>query len=287
MVSLPWNLIVVSAIIFLRDASIWRTWWKVNVQNGRLFMAEVLTFAAGGYRFIPSVFQYSAGVAAEPGWEIVHARFNKPPVLAEGIRRIVNHLKSLDRPITALCACELRSPKPFDDAGFHAFNQSYVEPLRRFGIVKEDTNPVARSNVCPAVNPPAEPTLYAFSYTIAARRDALPSFVIAGSGEAREGFKTYREGAVRAGEQSPDAIREKARWVLGELERRMIALDFTWKQATATQVYTVCDIHHIIADEIVARGAASGGLTWHFCRPPIDVLDYEMDVRGVATEIIL
>jgi hypothetical protein len=250
-------------------------------------MTDVLTFSAGGYRFIPSVFQYSAGVAAEPGWTIVHARFKEPPPLPEGLLRIEDHLKGLDRPITALCACELRSPRPFNDAGFLAFNQGYVEPLRRFGIVKDSINPIARSNVCPAANPPAEPSLYAFSYTIPARADGSPSFVIAGSGEAREGFKTYRERTIRIGEQSPDAIREKAQWVLGELERRMAALGVTWQQATATQVYTVHDIHHIIADEIVARGAASGGLTWHFCRPPIDVLDYEMDARGVATEIIL
>ena len=45
--------------------------------------------------------------------------------------------------------------------------------------------------------------------------------------------------------------------------------------------------YHIMADEIVGRGAANAGLTWQFCRPPIDVLDYEMDVRGVRTEIVL
>ena len=28
-------------------------------------MAEVSTFQAGGYRYIPAVFQYSGGVAAE------------------------------------------------------------------------------------------------------------------------------------------------------------------------------------------------------------------------------
>jgi hypothetical protein len=28
------------------------------------------------------------------------------------------------------------------------------------------------------------------------------------------------------------------------------------------------------------------GLTWHFARPPVRV-EYEMDVRGVAREIVL
>jgi hypothetical protein len=250
-------------------------------------MSDVLKFTPGGYRFIKGVFQYSAGVAAEQGYEIVHARFASVLPLAQGLARLEAHLTALGRPISAFCACELRSPKPFDDAGFLAFNKSYVGPLERWGIIKDGVNPVARSNVCPEVNPPAVPSLYAFSYTMPANRDAMPSFVIAGSGEAREGQKSYSERTVRLGERSPDAIGEKARWVLGEMERRMAALGFAWAGATATQLYTVYDIHHIIAAEIVGRGAARAGLIWHFCRPPVDVLDYEMDVRGTRTEITL
>jgi hypothetical protein len=39
-----------------------------------------------------------------------------------------------------------------------------------------------------------------------------------------------------------------------------------------------------LADEIVARGAARFGLTWHYCRPPVRGLEYEMDCRAVAVE---
>ena len=42
------------------------------------------TFAPGGYRFIPAVFQYSGGVAAERGFEIVRVRFHTPVPLAHG-----------------------------------------------------------------------------------------------------------------------------------------------------------------------------------------------------------
>lgn len=250
-------------------------------------MRLVSKFTQGGYRFVNGVFQYSAGVGAEPGFEIIRARFGRHVPIDEGFKRIEAHLTRLDRPIDALCACELRSPHPFDDAGFLAFNQNYVEPLRRWGIVKNDVNPVARSNVCPAVNPPSESGFYAFSYTAPVTASVAPTFVIAGSGEAPEGRKTYREKAVRIGDHSPDAIREKAQWVLREMERRMAALGVTWADSTATHLYTLYDVHHIMADEIVGRGAASAGLTWQFCRPPVDVLDYEMDVRGVRTEIVL
>jgi len=41
-----------------------------------------------------------------------------------------------------------------------------------------------------------------------------------------------------------------------------------------------------LADEIVRRGAAPGGLTWHFARPPVQGLDFEMGVRGVRNIIL-
>ena len=44
---------------------------------------------------------------------------------------------------------------------------------------------------------------------------------------------------------------------------RMAALGVGWAEASATQVYTVYDLHPFFADEIVARGAAKAGLTWY------------------------
>ncbi len=67
----------------------------------------------------------------------------------------------------------------------------------------------------------------------------------------------------------------------------MAALDVGWADVSATQVYTVYDLHPFLADEIVARGAAAAGLTWYYARPPVEGLDYEMDVRGVPTERVL
>jgi hypothetical protein len=36
--------------------------------------------------------------------------------------------------------------------------------------------------------------------------------------------------------------------------------------------------------EIVRRGAARHGLTWHFARPPVEGLEYEIDCRSVPVE---
>jgi hypothetical protein len=250
-------------------------------------MPVVQSFAPGGYRFITHAFQYSGGVAAEPGFRIERARFATPVPLADGFDAIEMHLSRLGRPPTAFCACELRSPAQFTDAGFVAFNRHYVQRLETWGIFRDDVNPVARSNVCPEIDPPATPSFYAFSYTVPSDTDDAPGFVCAGSGEAREGGASYAERVVRLGDHSPDGMREKARFVLGEMERRMAALGFGWADVTATQVYTVYDIHPFLADVVVRRGAARGGLTWHFARPPVQGLDYEMDVRGLARELVI
>ena len=85
---------------------------------------------------------------------------------------------------------------------------------------------------------------------------------------------------------TPAGLREKARFVLGEIERRMAELGVGWKDTTATQLYTIHDIHPFLADEIVRRGAARSGLIWHYNRPPVVDLEYEMDCRGVPVERI-
>jgi len=241
----------------------------------------------GGYRFVPGVMQYSAGVAALPGYEIVRYRFRRPVALAEGFERIQAMIEHAGRPLMAFCACELRSPEPFSEAGFKRFNEAYAGVLERWGIVREAVNPVARSNVCPDIAPPAEPAFHAFCFTVEADNNAAPSFVIAGSGEVPEGRANYRDHIVRPGDTTPDGLREKARFVLAELERRLAALDLAWPDTTATQVYTLHNLHPFLADDILHRGAADHGLTWHYARPPVAGLDYEMDCRGVAQECVV
>jgi hypothetical protein len=239
-----------------------------------------------GYRYIPGPFQYSAGVAALPGHAIRRVRFANPVPLIEGFGRIEAFLRDAGLPLTAFCACELRSPAPFTDAGFIAFNRDYVGTLERWGIFANDRNPVARSNVCPEIDPPATPSFHAFCY-VAPAAGAAHSYVAAGSGESMEGTGPYRDKTVRYGETTADAIAEKARYVLGVMETRMAALDGHWGSTTAVQVYTVHDVYPFLGTEIVARGAARHGLTWQFCRPPVVGLEYEMDCRGVEMERVV
>lgn len=243
-------------------------------------------FRPGGYRFMPAVSQYSGGVAAAPGMRIERVRFSRPVPLQQGFERIEQHLKSIERPLTAFCACELRSPEPFTEQGFRDFNAVYIKTLERWGIMVDGVNPVARSNVCPELDPPPEPGFHAFSYTVV-DADADPSFVVAGSAESPEGKGDYRDNVIARGDLSAEGLRTKVRWVLGEMERRMAALGFDWRSVTATQVYTVHDFHALVGAEFVGRAAMPGGISWHFVRPPVQELEFEMDCRGVHLERVL
>ncbi len=257
-------------------------------------MAEVRTFDAGGYRYIEAVFQYSGGVAAAPGYEIERARFMEPPPLADGFAAVEAHLASIGRPSTAFAACELRSPEPFTDQGFIDFNKAYVTTLERWGIYRggeRPANPVARTNVCPMYAKPAVPVMYAFSYTVPVQRSGAgtprASFIVSGSGDARTSGKTYRDRIVRLEDTSPEGMREKVRFVVAEMERRLAALGCSWQDAVTTQAYTVQNIGHLVGEELAARGACAGGLVWYYARPPLIGLEFEMDVRGAARELVL
>ena len=239
---------------------------------------------AAGYRYVPYAFQYSGGVEALPGHRIERVEFARPIPLAAGFTWIENYLNKLGVPLLGLCACELRSPAQFTDQGFIDFNRHYTGTLLRWGVMKTpDDNPVARSNVIPPIDKPSEPSFFAFCYARPAAGKS-GSFVIAGSGESGDGPGPYPTRTVRYGETSPDAMREKAVFVIERIEQRMTALGKSWADTTATQVYCVHDVHGHFESEIIRRGAARHGLMWHFARPPVEGLEYEIDCRSVPVE---
>jgi hypothetical protein len=248
-------------------------------------MSDLIHVTNGGYAFLKGGFPYSQGVKALPGYTIERVRFAQPVPVAPGFAAIEAHLSALGRSRTALCAAELRSPAPLSMSGFKNFNESYVEVLKRWNLFHDGLNPVARSNVAPQIAPPFEPSFYAFCYTVSAK-NAGTSFVVAGSGEWPEGGK-FPGDIVARGDLSPAALQEKARFVLGKMQDRLAGLGASWREATAIQVYTVHDIHSIVSGEILPRTGNGAGLTWHYCRPPIDELEFEMDVRSVAVERVI
>jgi hypothetical protein len=241
----------------------------------------------GNYHFLKGIAPYSASVAAEAGYEIVHVRLSRYVSLRVGFEAIEAHLRDAGRPLHALCGMELRSPKPFSFTGFNQFNQEYVDVLKKWDLLINGMNPVARTNVAPAVNPPAQPALYGFSYTVRSTTKRK-TFVVAGAGELPEGSLDPHD-VVRRGESSPAAIREKMRFVIGLMEGRLRGLGVTWDDVTVSEIYSVHDIHPFLDAELLRRQQHGGahGLTWHYSRPPIESIEYEMDLRGCATELLI
>jgi hypothetical protein len=82
-------------------------------------------------------------------------------------------------------------------------------------------------------------------------------------------------------------LKEKVSYTVGSMENRLGAFGLSWEDTTAVQAYTVHDFHPVVADELVRRGAMRSGLTWHFARPPVVDLEFEMDCRRVARETVI
>jgi hypothetical protein len=247
-------------------------------------MHDIIDFPAGGYRFIKGSLAYSLGVVALPGFRLERVRFQSPIPLGDAFRSMAGIFAAAKRPASALAACELRSPAPFTEAGFRSFNERYFALVREFGFSGiAETNPIARTNVCPSHPVSSEPCMHAFSYTVE-DRDARPSFVLAGAVDLMAGDKDFRDLIVAPDQVDAAGIRKKAKHALEDLEGRLSLLGFGWSVTTGNGLYCVHDIFEALTEEIAARGAAPAGITWHLCRPPINGLEFEMDTRSVSVE---
>lgn len=242
----------------------------------------------GNYRFLPGIAPYSCGAVSAPGFEIVHAVFQQPLPYRAGFERIAQHLAAAARPKAALCGIELRSPAPFSFFGFNEFNGEYAAILKAWGLFVNGINPVARTNVAPVVRPPSEPSLYGFSYTRPCAAAPPPTFVVAGAGELPEGVLAA-ESIVALDDTSPSGITTKAVFVVDLMENRLRGLGADWSLVNAIDVYTVHSLDTVLPEVVLKRAGPAGahGVRWHYTRPPITGIEFEMDLRGTRTEVHL
>ena len=86
-----------------------------------------------------------------------------------------------------------------------------------------------------------------------------------------------------------DLRRGRENGLTESLQDRLRALGGAWGRVTTIDVYTAHPIHAIVEDEILraAGPAAIHGVHWYPSRPPIEGLEFEMDLRGVVREIVL
>jgi len=241
--------------------------------------------AKGGFRFRKGGGKYSSGgTVAKEGFEIVHVTFATPPPLAKGFEMIDGFLKAQRRPPQALCGMELRSPKPFTYPAFGELSVIYVGLIEKRGLLIDGSNPIARVNVCPELDPPPEVSIYGFSYT-APQKGAPPTFLAA----AGELSGEYPQGIMARGDVSPNGLRLKVTRELESLDRAISQMGVSWNAVTNLVVFSVHDFYPILRDLLLPRtGVAKNyGIRWYFARPPIQELEIEIQIRGCARELMI
>lgn len=248
-------------------------------------MPDVMEFKPGDYKFIVSPGgPFSSGVAAMPGFALRRVRFLRPIPMADGFAFIKKHLEREGRPVTALAACELRSPAAMTGEQFQTFNGEYLKTLHQWGCKAGDINPLARSNLAPITEIPSEAMFLAFTYTVP-EPNASGDFLISGKPEIRDGVTTDR--IVGGRDVSLKGLEIKARFVMNAMRERAAALGCDWAAVTGAQIYTVHDVRPLL-DTVFAEYAISQiGLAWYPAWPPVIGMEFEVDVRSVRTELVI
>ena len=109
---------------------------------------------------------------------------------------------------------------------------------------------------------------------------------MAGAGELVEG-QLDATGIIRRGETVEPALLEKAEFVTGVMNERVRGLGADPASISQMNVYTTHPIDRIVR-QIVLRVfpvATRRGIHWYPSRPPVEEIEFEMDLRGVAREM--
>jgi hypothetical protein len=171
---------------------------------------------------------------------------------------------------------------------FMTFNDSYVDRLRRAGVLVNEHMPLTRSNLV-LTGTDVSHRIQAFSYTVPASSQSSrrPTFVVAGIPEVR--FLDPNPEIVAKDDSSLDGLRRKTIFILETIEGLLAAMGAEWNDVTGIQLYTVRDLHPLIESVVLPRigGAAKRGIQWHYVLLPVVGGDVEIDVRSVRAEFTI
>lgn len=241
----------------------------------------------GGYLFVPGTPFFSMGAIAASGFEVIRATFRRPLAFPEGLEAVERHLRAAGRPIHALCGFELRNGRQATMPEFMAFNDNYIDRLRRAGVLVNDQMPVTRSNLVLA-GTDASHRIHAFSYTVSTPSSRRrPTFVVAGIPEVR--LLDPNPEIVAKDDVSLNGLRQKTNFILETIESLLTTMGVGWSDVTGMQLYTVRDLHPLIESVVLRRigEAAIRGMQWHYVLLPVVGGDVEIDVRSVRMELTI
>src|SRR5829696_2575590 len=103
----------------------------------------------GGYAYDPGLRFACNGVAALPGMTIERGVLTQPQPFEQGFATVQRHLDEVGRPLDALCGVELRLPATLPLEDFVTFNDRYLAQLEGWGLLRDGTSPLTRTNVSP------------------------------------------------------------------------------------------------------------------------------------------
>lgn len=249
----------------------------------RINPPALLDNEAGGYRVLPAGQVFCGGVIPNPAHEIVHALLAPWLPLSDAWGFVEAHLKSVARPVQALCGMELRIPQQLTLDGFRAFNAPYVEELRKRNLVLGNYSAVCRTNVAPARDVPKAPSLHAFSYCVPSAHTGT-TFCVSGTADIDVRGKIVADGDV-----SPAGMRTRLQHCVDVITERLAMLELDWSAVTHIDLCVVQDIPGLMESVVVPglQGAAARGVRVHVARPPIIGAEVELECRGVRQELVL
>ena len=247
---------------------------------------DPVLFKAGNYFYLSGgpTAPFSGGVAPEDGYYLTRVRLKGTPVLAEGLKRAVEWMKSQKRPLSALAACELRSATPLGRAEFAASNDEYNALLRAHGFGSDSERPIARSNMALSYQPPSEKCLYAFTYTTPIEKGMAKKsgdFVISGSTPRPP--KPDAAPAMMMSEDPAATLKGKTASTLDVLREKVVQLGCKWEDINGAQIYTTLTLDAAI-EVLNAQGLGHVGLDLFPGHPPGAAQDFEMDIRAISVE---
>jgi hypothetical protein len=276
--------IVGVAVTAIHPVSIWKdTTMPQDCFRPAATSISLLHNKAGNYRLLPGGVAHCAGIVPDEGFEVVRVQLQTWLPLNQGYPFIEAYLKSVGRPVQAVCGTEMRVPAPLTRKDWSDFNTPYREQLRRWGLMYGDLSGVCRSNVALADHAPETASLCAFSYT-ASTASTEGGFCLTGSADMA------LDGTIIAdGDTSPAAMQQRALYTIDVIGTKLIELGLSWKDANQIVIFHVHEIPDLFGEKLLGGLGESlrQGVVVYRARPPIAGTEVELEVRGARRELIV